>query len=368
MQDRRTILERAIGLAGAASLLMAGSAAQAVPLAGKASRRLRILVLGGTGFIGPHHVNYAVGRGHKVSVFNRGKSKADLPRSVERLIGDRNSDLSALKGREWDAVIDTAVVQPSWVRSVADVLEGHIGHYSFISSLAVYKGDTPGILNEDSPLAPYTGTIDPFANPPFSLAVYGPLKNVAIAEAQKRFPKTLVAHCALIIGPGDMTDRWTYWIDRVRNGGEVLAPGDPLDPMQWIDVRDLAEFVIHGAERGVTGPFNATGPASPYSFAEMLGGMRAPYGAPVRITWTPEAWLRARNISMRELPAWYPGMSNRTSPDRAVAQGLTHRTLAVSVGDTMAWFDKRPEGQKIKAGWSRERELATLAEWRQGKA
>jgi 2'-hydroxyisoflavone reductase len=363
MLVRRDFLEKSLLLAGGAALLGPGPAALGLPLAGMASKPLRILILGGTGFIGPHHVNYAVARGHQVSVFNRGRNNAVLPSSVEQLTGDRDHDLSALKGREWDAALDLAVYQPSWVRSLADVLEGHIGHYTFISSAAVYDASHPGILDESAPLRPYTGAADPFSNPPRDPVQYGPLKSIAIQEARRRFRMTSAIHCGLIVGPRDATDRWTYWIDRVSRGGEILAPGKPADPMQWIDARDLAEFAIHGAERGLAGNFNAATP--PMSFAEMLAGMSAlfPEAAP-RFTWVDEKWLQQRNITHAELPAWHTrGASNRMSGARARANGMTHRSLQTTAADTYEWLNTRPEGRKLRAGWSRERELATLAEW-----
>jgi 2'-hydroxyisoflavone reductase len=364
MLVRREFLEKSLLLAGGASLIGRAPAALGLPLAGRASRPLRILILGGTGFIGPHHVSYAVARGHQISVFNRGRNNAVLPSGVEQLSGDRNNDLSALKGREWDAAIDTAVYQPSWVRSLADVVAGNVGHYTFISSAAVYDASHPGILDESTPLRPYTGTADPFSNPPRDQVQYGPLKTIAIQEAQKRFRQMSAIHCGLIVGPRDGTDRWTYWIDRVSNGGEILAPGKPSDPMQWIDARDLAEFAIHGAERGLTGNFNAATP--PMTFAEMLAGMSALFPESAsRFTWVDQKWLQQRKITHAELPAWHTqGASNRMSGSRARANGMTHRSLRTTASDTYQWLKARPEGPKLKAGWSRERELATLGEWR----
>lgn len=368
MLVRRQFLQKSLLLAGGGALMGGTPAALGLPLSGKASRPLRILILGGTGFIGPHHVRYAVARGHQVSVFNRGRNNAVLPSGVEQLSGDRDSDLTALKGREWDAAIDTAVYQPSWVRSLADVLAEHVGHYTFISSAAVYDASHPGILDESTPLRPYTGTADPFSNPPRDQLQYGPLKTIAIQEARKRFRQVSAIHCGLIVGPRDATDRWTYWIDRVRLGGEILAPGKPSDPMQWIDARDLAEFAIHGVEQGLAGSFNAATP--PMTFAEMLAGMSAlfPKSAP-RFTWVDEKWLQQRNITHAELPAWHTrGASNRMSGSRARANGMTHRSLMTTARDTYEWLMARPGGPQLKAGWPRERELAALAEWRSRKS
>src|SRR2546421_2055359 len=241
---------------------------------------LQILILGGTGFTGPYQIQYGLSRGHKITTFNRGKTHpGELPKEVEQLVGDRNGQLDALKGRQWDIVIDNPTSIPVWVRDAAQVLKGNVDRYVFISTISVY-GDTskPGIT-EDAPLAKYTGT-DPMKENRESLiaskfALYGPLKALSEAEAEKWFPnKTLIIRPGLIVGPRDETDRFTYWPVRIDRGGEVLAPGDPTDPVQFIDARDLAEWTIRMVENGATGIYNATGPAKELGIGGMLDGIK----------------------------------------------------------------------------------------------
>ncbi|MEP6956851.1 MAG: NAD-dependent epimerase/dehydratase family protein, partial [Chthoniobacterales bacterium] len=210
---------------------------------------MNILILGGTGFIGPFQVKNALSRGHKVTVFNRGKSHpGELPEGVEQLLGDRNGQLDALKDRKWDVVIDNPTAVPVWVRDVAKVLKGNVDRYVFISTISVYA-DNSKPNDEQSALQKYEGadamqeTRETVVASQFRL--YGPLKALAEAEAEKWFPKkTLIIRPGLIVGPGDETDRFTYWPVRIDRGGEVLAPGNPTDPVQFIDARDLAEWTI----------------------------------------------------------------------------------------------------------------------------
>jgi 2'-hydroxyisoflavone reductase len=215
---------------------------------------LRILILGGTGFIGPHEVTYALARGHKLTLFNRGKSPHAWPGEVEELIGDRNTgDLKALAGREWDVCIDNPTTLPFWVRDAGEALHGKVRQYIFISTISVYAAnDAPA--DETAAVAPYAGK-DPMAETADTLKahvgeLYGPLKAVSEKEAEKQFPgMTTIIRPGLIAGPGDETDRFTYWPVRLARGGEVLAPGDGSDPVQLIDARDLAEWTIRMAER-----------------------------------------------------------------------------------------------------------------------
>src|SRR5437764_5939894 len=207
---------------------------------------LRILVLGGTGFTGPFQVKYALERGHKVTVFNRGKSHpGELPTEVEQLIGDRNGQLDALKNRKWDVAIDNPTSVPVWVRDAGQILKGNVDRYVFISTISVYGDTSKANIDETAPLAKYTGADamkewrDSIIKSQFQL--YGPLKALSEQEAEKWFPKqTLIVRPGLIVGPRDETDRFTYWPVRIDRGGEVLAPGDPSDPVQFIDGRDLA--------------------------------------------------------------------------------------------------------------------------------
>src|SRR6202163_147730 len=246
-----------IGLAlipGASDLLAAGNTA--ATSMGNARQPLRILSLGGTGFTGPFQVRYALNRGHKVTVFNRGKTHpGELPKEVEQLIGDRNGQLDALKDRKWDVVIDNPTMLPAWVRDAAQILKGSVERYVFISTISVFADTSKPGTDETAPLAKYTGadamkeTRDSVIASKFAL--YGPLKALSEQEAEKWFPKqTLVIRPGLIVGPRDETDRFTYWPVRIDRGGEILCPGDPkTDLVQFIDARDLAEWTIRMVEQ-----------------------------------------------------------------------------------------------------------------------
>jgi 2'-hydroxyisoflavone reductase len=333
------------------------------------SSPLRILILGGTGIIGPHHVRAAIDRGHSVSIFNRGRRVAMLPESVEQLIGDRAGDLDSIANRDWDAVIDLPTTLPNWVRKAGEVLAQRAKHYTFISSLAVYTGAGAGLLNEDSPLWEYEGAADPFSLVAFDLSLYGPLKVLSEREAERNFPsRSLIIRPGFIVGPGDETDRFTYWPVRMSQGGEVLAPGAPLDPAQLIDARDLAEWVIRMVERGETGAYNATGPAMPMSICEMLGGIRGISSVPLKLTWVASDWLQQQRVTPQDLPMWSPppfDIGMRADVRRAVDKGLTFRTLASTATETLAWHQARPASRHAPhSGWTLKRERDALMSWR----
>ena len=330
---------------------------------------MNILILGGTAFIGPHHVRYAIERGHHVAIFNRGSRALDFPDAVEQLTGDRNGDLASIIGRDWDAVIDMPTTLPSWVRTLGTAIAERTRHYIFISSLAVYADTKAESLDTSSPLRDYTGAADPFSLTTFGLDLYGSLKALSEREAERQFPgRTTIVRPSTIVGPGDETDRWTYWPARMKRGGEILAPGDPLDPAQYIDVRDLAEWVIRLAEQRQIGVYNATGPAMRMSFCEMLGGIRAISSEPVKLTWVPSAWLKQHDVTGADLPLWYPppfDVAMRAEVQGSVAAGLTFRPLAVTAGETMEWHESRPfdRQQHPRAGWNVDREQQMLTAW-----
>ena len=249
--------------------------------ADKSAKPLRILILGGTGFTGPYQVRYALSRRHKITVFNRGKTHpGELPEGVEQLIGDRNGKLDALKDRQWDVVIDNPTSVPVWVRDAAQILKGNVDRYIFISTISVYADTSKPGTTEGAPLAKYNGP-DAMKESRDSIiaskyALYGPLKALSEQEAEKWFPKkTLIIRPGLIVGPRDETDRFTYWPVRVDRGGEVLAPGEPSDPVQFIDARDLGEWTIRMVESGETGIYNATGPERKLGIGEMLETMKS---------------------------------------------------------------------------------------------
>jgi 2'-hydroxyisoflavone reductase len=339
---------------------------------------LRILILGGTGFTGPYQVRYALNRGHKITTFNRGKTHpGELPIEVEQLIGDRNGQLEALKNRQWDVVIDNPTSAPVWVRDVGQILKGNVDRYVFVSTISVYADTSKPGTDEKAPLAKYTGA-DPMKESRESIiaskyALYGPLKALSEAEAEKWFPKkTLIIRPGLIVGPRDETDRFTYWPVRIDRGGEVLAPGDPSDPVQFIDARDLAEWTIRMVENGETGIYNATGPAKTLGIGEMLNGIKAANKSDANFTWVPADFLAAQKVEpWSDIPVWLPPRGeeaggNQVSNKSALAKGLTFRPLGHTARETLAWFKSLPAERqaKLKAGLTSEREEEVLAAWK----
>ena len=375
MTTRRDLFKLgALAAAAAALPSFASAAGQAKPV-GKAARPLDILILGGTGFTGPFQVEYALKRGHKVTLFNRGKRPSpEWPAAVEQLHGDRNTgDLAALKGRKWDVCIDNPTSLPFWVRDAGQVLKGNVGHYLFISTISVYAdGSKPGI-NENSPLAQYKGK-DAMAETQQTLRadienLYGQLKALSEAEAHKQFGKNVtIVRPGYIVGPRDETDRFTYWPHRVAQGGEILVPGDGNDPIQIIDGRDLGEWMIRLAEAGTTGTFNACGPDYPLSMDAMLYGCQAVTGGGMTLTHVSPAFLDEQQVG---LPIWVPSKDNpyagygAVSNERAIAAGLTFRPLATTVQDLLAWFHSLPAERQAKlgAGITREKEAELLKAW-----
>jgi nucleoside-diphosphate-sugar epimerase len=342
--------------------------------ADKSVKPMRILILGGTGFTGPYQVQYALNRGHKVTTFNRGKSHpGELPKEVEQLIGDRNGNLDALKNRQWDVVIDNPTTLPVWVRDAAQILKGNVDRYLFTSTISVYQDSKIG-PDENAPLQTYDGA-DPYKETLESVKangfkLYGPLKVLSEKEAEKWFPgKTLIIRPGLIVGPRDESDRFTYWPVRIDRGGEVLAPGKPVDSVQYIDGRDLAEWTIRMAENGETGIYNATGPAKPAGIGGMLNGIKTALKSNAEFTWTDEKFLTDQKVqAWSDMPVWAGAEDGvtRTNISRALSKGLTFRPLDVTARDTLAWFKSRPQDRQahMKAGITPEREAEVLAAWK----
>jgi 2'-hydroxyisoflavone reductase len=322
-----------------------------------------LLVLGGTGFIGPHLVRLAVARGHTVSIFTRGRRTADLPAGVERLVGDRNGQLDALAGRRWDAVIDDSATNPDWVRLSTERLATS-GRYLFTSSTGVYYPYLQHGLSESD--AVHTEAADPKD----ASERYGTNKATCEAIVGRVFgQRGAVVRPTYIVGPGDTTDRFTYWPVRLAEGGDVLAPGKKSDPVQFVDVRDLAAFMVTLVENDASGIFNAIGPAAPMTIETFLREASAALKVSPRLVWVDDdATLKAREID--GMVPWIFARGNdlghttiRTT--RSIAAGLAHRPVAETVRDTLTWFSGLPAERRTSAKWvlSRETEREILKAW-----
>jgi 2'-hydroxyisoflavone reductase len=315
----------------------------------------------GTGLMGPHQVRYALARGHRVTIFNRGRKQPEWPGQVEQLLGDRDTnDYASLKaevakGRRWDACIDNPSSVPAWIRDAAAVLKGHVGGYTMVSSVSAYADNTTPGQDETAPLATFDG--DPLKETApglrADLGKYPGLKAATEAETRKHYG-------------------FTYWPLRMRRGGEVLCPGDGRDPVTFADARDLGEWMVRLAETRTHGIFNAFGPDYPLDTAALLYGIRASTRAGAKFTFVPADFLEAQNVAgWTDLPVWLPGTGetagfHRRSNARAVAAGLTFRSLADTTAATLAWFDAQPEARRkapLKAGLTAERERELLAAW-----
>jgi len=331
---------------------------------------MRLLILGGSLFLGRHVVQAALERGHTVTTFTRGVTPGVEDPRVEALHGDRDGGLQPLAGREWDAVVDTSGYVPRVVAQSVDLLAEAVGHYAFVSSINAYAS-LAAPVREDSPLAELedAATEDVQHH-------YGALKVACERLVQARFgDRACVVRPGLIVGPHDPTGRYTYWVERVAAGGEVLAPGDPGRGVQLIDARDLAFWHVVLAEHAVGGVFNATGPEPRPTMAQLLDATNAGTGGAARFTWVPDAFLLERGVGQwDELPLWVadPELAGILAADvrAAVAHGLVFRALEETARDTLAWAraattpPPRKQGVQLPpAGLSRERERELLAEW-----
>ena len=327
---------------------------------------MNLLVLGGTRFVGYHLVAEARGRGHAVSVFNRGQTRAEPLPGVENIRGDRDGGLAALGDRRWDAVVDTSGYFPRLVRDSARYLAPLVDKYLFISTISVYADFSRPGLTEDAELA----TTDDPASEELGGEAYGALKALCEAEVAAALPgRALVVRPGLIVGPQDPTDRFTYWPLRVARGGEVLAPGRPDYPAQFIDVRDLAGWCLDLLADGVTGTYHVTGPVGGTTLGELLAAGQSVGGGPgTEISWVPEGFLLEQGVGpWSDLPMWLPedqiGLM-AVDIGRAVALGLRTRPIKDTVRDTLIWARGRGEVE-LRAGLSPEREAELLAAWRQ---
>lgn len=329
---------------------------------------LDLLVLGGTGFIGPHLVRHAVARGHRVTIFTRGRRDADIPSSVTRLVGDRNGKLEALEGKKWDAVIDDSATNPEYVRMSTSLLKDAVGAYLFTSSTGVYYPYLKRGIDETQPVD------TELADPKDLSAKFGTDK----AKCEKLVLDTLgtrgiVVRPTYIVGPGDTTDRFPYWPQRLMRGGEVLAPGKADDPMQIVDVRDLAEFMITLIEKKQHGIFNAAGPSKLLTARNFYTSAAKALNAKVSFTYVDDYdFLVAHKIE--EAIPWALLKGNdfgmmSVKNGKAIAAGLSFRPLETTLRDTLAWWPSTPEARRASPRFTitPEQEAQALADWRARK-
>ena len=366
---RRTLL--ALTAASAASLSLPSWAA-------RKPKPLKILILGGTRFIGLHMTALALKHGHTLTFFNRGKTKTDRFPEVERIKGDRNGEIDGLKDREWDVVIDDSGYVPRHARLTAEMLAPKVKQYVFVSSISVYP-DFSVPRDEASPVGKLADeTIEKVDG-----ETYGPLKALCEQAVEKALPgRTTIIRPGLIVGPEDNTDRFTYWPARAARGGEFIAPGAPADPFQVIDARDLAAFTINAVENTSIGTYNVVSNVNEFKFGELTDACIAaarklakPADAP-RATYLPTEFLEEQKVEpWSEMPVWLPAKGEEaafagTSNKAAKAHGLKITPIRKTVEDTLAWHLTRPEEEraKLKAGIAPEKEAAVLAAWKAKKA
>ena len=350
-------------IAGGAALL-ASAGAGATSMLKPAKEKLDILFLGGTGFIGPHQIKYALARGHTVSMFNRGRNSGLYGDKVEELIGNRDAKvddgLRVLEGdRRWDVVVDNSGYVPRHVRDSAELLHGRCSRYIYTSTVAVYDFDKAASVDNEGPLlaAPEPATEQVTGE------TYGPLK----AECDRVVldvygDLATIVRPTFIVGPGDRTDRFTYWVDRFHRGGDIVCPAGPELEAQWIDARDLCHWMVNLAENDTAGVFNGVGPASPVTTEQLMHGLAAFATAPTRLHWPSWALLQELEFAT-PMFGFSPEKSLHVDASAAVESGLTYRSLADTVRDTYEWWTSQSEERRANArGWpSTEQEAAVIA-------
>ena len=343
---------------------------------------MKLLIIGGTRFVGRHLVAAALERGHEATLFNRGTQPSPFA-DVETISGDRNRDLDKLQGRRWDAVIDTCGYLPRAVKAAAEMLSGSVERYVFISSQSAYADvSVPGV-DETAPLRTLTSeqldrayAIDTAGQPSYG-DLYGGLKALCEQAAEQAMPdRVLIVRPGLIVGPYDYTDRFTYWALRVARGGEVLAPGRPARPVQFIDARDLAEWIVAMTERGATGAYNANRSPNSLTMHDVLDECKSISNSDAVFTWASEAFLREENVAAwTEMPLWLP---EEEAPqlqgfmfincDKALAAGLRIRPLSDTINDTLTWARAELRDAPLKAGMDPEREQSLLRKLRKSRS
>lgn len=382
--SRRAFLGTTAGLGAAAGFpsLARAAAPHDDGGGGGVPARLKILVLGGTGQTGPHFIRRALAHGHEVTMFNRGNRSEDLFPEVECLIGDRSPDggdgLAALEsavagGRRWDVVLDVWPHIPKLVEATADLLKDHAGRYMFVSSMSVYADSSQKNQDEDAEV----GKAPDADDTEFTMELFGPFKAECENRVRRCFPdRHAIFRPGLIVGPRDFSFRGGYWPVRVRDGGEVLAPGDGDTRTQLIDARDLVAFELLCMERGLGGTFNVVGPHphNPLTMRGLLETCRRASKSDATFTWVPADFLEAHEVGpWMQMPCWLPpdgeyaGFGTR-NVNKAVAAGLTFRPLAETIEDTLRWYDGLEEDQREglhrRAGIPREKEAEVLAAWK----
>lgn len=333
---------------------------------------MKLLIIGGTAFLGRALTEAALAKGHEVTLFNRGQTNPDLFPKVEKLHGDRNQDLSPLKGRRWDAVIDTCGYTPRAVRAVTELLADKIDHYTFISSISVYADPSrPGIREDWDVLKLEDETNEEVAQN------YGALKALSERTAESVLPgRTLVLRAGLLVGPHDYVNRFPYWVRRIAEGGEVLAPGNPDRQVQVIDVRDLALWNLRLAESRRAGVFNATGPEHRLTMGRLLLACKVATNSDATFTWVSEDFLLAEEVGpWDELPLWLPETGESSgmlaaNVEKAFRSGIAYRPVVETARDTWAWLNTPADGSapvkrpiEIRSGLAREKETELLRKW-----
>lgn len=367
-------LTSAVGMSGIASA--ANTLSAPVYSAEPASAPKRILVLGGTGFLGPAIVAAATARGHTLTLFNRGKTRPGLFPNIEKRQGDRDPNkgegIKSLETGEWDAVIDDSGYYPRMVGASAQLLAPRVKQYIYISSISCYKEPVPMHGDEDTPLAVLSNPAVEEMGKNFEN--YGGLKAACEQAAEKALPgRTTIVRPGYIVGPDDPTGRFTYWPVRFDKGGEIAVPGAPTEPFQIIDVRDLAEWLVLVVENQTTGKFNALGPEKTMPWGRVIEACKKATNASSNVTWIPSEFMDKQTDI--EFPIWSPYYGNSKgfhtwSNARAVKTGMRFRPVEQTVTDTLAWYKTQlgAENGRVKMAFTSEQEATILKRWKESKA
>ena len=337
---------------------------------------MKLLILGGTRFLGRHLAQQALAQGHAVTLVHRGRSGPGLFPDAEHRLADRDGDLAALAHGEWDAAIDTSAYVPRQVRTMAERLAGRVGQYHLVSTISVYANTGAGAVHEDAALQvlpnPSTEAV--------TGATYGGLKALCEQAALEGFAgHCLISRPGLLVGPHDPTGRFSWWVQRLQRGGTVLAPGDPATPVQFIDARDAAAWMLLQAARRTTGVFNLTGPAQPLTIGGLLTAACDTLNPAAQLQWVDEAFLLDAGVApWSDLPVWLPRAQaglHGVDTARAQSTGLLCRPLATTLADTAQWLKGSVPSLAAAAGPSRpavglapEREAALLRAWQTWQA